>query len=207
VAGGDVTRRARGTLQALVALTAGVALPVQAHLVETGFGAFYDGFAHVVLTPADLLLIIGLALLVGQRGTQAARWAVVLLPLAWLAGGLLGRALPLSSTWPALTTLTFAIAGALVALNARLPNAVVAVAVVLAAALHGIVNGATMAPGGAALLGIAGAVAAAACLFTILAAQVSALQAGWTRVAVRVGGSWVAAAGVLMLGWLARSSV
>lgn len=199
-----MTRRARGTLQLLVALAAGFALPAHAHLVETGFGAFYDGFAHVVLTPSDLLLIVGLALLAGQRGTQAARWAVVLLPLAWLAGGLLGRALPMSSTWPVLTTLTFAIAGALVALNTRLPNALVAVAVVLAAALHGYINGATMAPGGAALLGIAGAVVAAACVFTILAAQVTAMRADWTRIAVRVGGSWIAAAGLLMLGWLAR---
>jgi hypothetical protein len=38
----------------------------------------------------------------------------------------------------------------------------------------------------------------------IFAAEVSALPAGWPRIAVRVGGSWIAAAGLLMLGWLAR---
>ncbi|MEY2605702.1 MAG: hypothetical protein QOH31_3518 [Verrucomicrobiota bacterium] len=26
-----------------------------AHLVQTGFGTFYDGVAHIFLTPADLL--------------------------------------------------------------------------------------------------------------------------------------------------------
>jgi len=33
---------------------------------------------------------------------------------------------------------------------------------------------------------------------------VTTLRAGWTRIAVRVAGSWIAAAGLLMIGWLAR---
>ena len=49
----------------------GLASPAQAHLVQTGFGDFYDGIAHVALTPADLLLVITVALLAGQRGTLA----------------------------------------------------------------------------------------------------------------------------------------
>jgi hypothetical protein len=31
------------------------------------------------------------------------------------------------------------------------------------------------------------------------------LPAGWPRIAVRVAGSWIAAAGLLTLGWLART--
>jgi len=31
-----------------------VAAPANAHLVETGFGEFYDGIAHLAVTPADL---------------------------------------------------------------------------------------------------------------------------------------------------------
>jgi hypothetical protein len=38
----------------------------------------------------------------------------------------------------------------------------------------------------------------------IVSAEVTAMPTGWPRIAVRVGGSWIAAAGVLMLGWLAR---
>mgnify|MGYP007048309392 CR=1 FL=1 len=37
--------------------------PLFAHLMETGFGGFYDGIAHLLITPADLLLV----LVSGQR--------------------------------------------------------------------------------------------------------------------------------------------
>jgi hydrogenase/urease accessory protein HupE len=185
-------------------LAAGVAFPAQAHLVQTGFGAFYDGLAHVFLTPADLLVVIALALLAGQNGAQAARWTLFALPAAWLAGGLIGARLPAGATMPLLTTLSFGLAGVLVAFRARLVLAGVAGLAILAGLAHGSVNGATLAPGGASLLGLSGAVTTVFCMLAILSAQVIALKAGWTLIAVRVAGSWIAAAGLLMLGWLAR---
>lgn len=181
-----------------------LATPAQAHLVETGFGAFYDGMVHLALTPADLLLVVAISLYAGQRGAQAARWTLFALPLAWLAGGLLGARLPIESTLPFWTTLTFGIAGALVALNVGLSSAVTSILAAVAGVLHGFVNGASLAPGGASLLGLAGVVTAVFCLVAILAAQVVTLQAGWSRIALRAAGSWIAAAGLLMLGWLAR---
>jgi hypothetical protein len=40
-------------------------------------------------------------------------------------------------------------------------------------------------------------------VLTVLAAALAvSLQAAWTRIALRVGGSWIAAIGMLMLGWL-----
>jgi hydrogenase/urease accessory protein HupE len=185
-------------------LAAAAATPAKAHLVETGFGAFYDGIAHLGLTPADLLLVIAVALLAGQRGTQAARWTLFVLPAAWLAGGLLGARFPIESTLPVLTTLTFGMAGVLVALNVGLHRAAITVFAVVAGLSHGYVNGASLAPKGASLLGVAGVVTAVFCLVAILSAHVTTLRAGWARIAVRVAGSWIAAAGVLMLGWLAR---
>lgn len=184
-----------------VALVAG---PAQAHLVDTGFGAYYDGLAHVALTPADLLVVFGLALLAGQRGAGVARPVLFVLPLAWLAGGIVG------ATWPSMalpavaTTLSFALAGALVALEARMRRAAVAALAAALGLVHGLVNGATMAPGGASTLALAGAVTAVFVLTTVVSAEVTRLTAGWTRTAVRVLGSWIAAAGLLTIGWLAR---
>jgi hydrogenase/urease accessory protein HupE len=188
---------------ALIGLAALAAAPARAHLVETGFGAFYDGVAHVVVTPADLLVVVALALLAGQRGTQAARWALLALPLAWLAGGAVGMLFPSNLTLPVLTTLTFGLAGVLVALNTSLKVAAVALLAVMAGLLHGYVNGASL--GGSGTLALAGAVTAACCLFAILAAQVTTIQVAWGRIALRAIGSWLAAAGLLMLGWLARA--
>jgi hypothetical protein len=75
----------------------------------------------------------------------------------------------------------------------------------LLGALHGYLNGLAMAqagPGSAGLLGIAAAVFAFVALAT---AGVVVLRAAWARVIVRVGGSWIAATGLLLLGWAFRS--
>ncbi len=181
--------------------------PAQAHLVDTGFGDFYNGIVHLAVTPADLLVLIGFALLAGQQGTRAARWTVLLLPLAWIVVGALGaRAAAAAATLvsPAWTVLTFGAAGALVALRLRLPLGVVVALALLAGALHGAINGATMMSGGASTLALAGAGAAAFCIVSIVAGQVSALRANWTAIGVRVAGSWLAAVAILMLGWMAR---
>jgi hydrogenase/urease accessory protein HupE len=190
---------------ASAALAAAIAPSAHSHLVETGFGAFYDGLAHVALTPADLLLVLAVALLAGQRGMQAARWTLFALSLAWLAGGVLGARFPSEATLPVLTSLTFGVAGGLVALNANVRAAGAAAFATAAGLLHGYLNGATMAAAGSSLLALAGVVTAVFCLVAILAAQVTALRADWTRSAVRVAGSWIVASGLLMLGWLARS--
>jgi hydrogenase/urease accessory protein HupE len=182
-----------------------LATPAQAHLVETGFGAFYDGIAHLALTPADLLLVVAIALYAGQRGPRAARWTLFALPLAWLVGGAVGAGWPFAATSPLLTTASFGLLGALVAADARFAPPVIAVLAVGAGLIHGYVGGATMAPGGAEPLAVAGTVTAVFCAVASLSAEVTLLPAGWPRIAVRAVGSWVAAAGLLMVGWLART--
>jgi urease accessory protein len=185
----------------LLALTAA---PANAHLVETGFGAFYDGLAHLVITPADLLVVVAFALLAGQRGTQAARWTLLALPAAWLLGAAIGTRFPVAAALPLLTTLTFAVVGALVVFDAKVRAASVALLALAAGLVHGFANGATMVPGGTDTLALAGVVVAVFCVLAIVSGEVTTLRTGWTRIAVRVAGSWIAAAGVLMLGWLAR---
>ncbi|MEK6197514.1 MAG: hypothetical protein N2B58_05005 [Desulfobacterales bacterium] len=41
----------------------------------------------------------------------------------------------------------------------------------------------------------------------IVSAFVVSLKLPWTRIAVRVAGSWVAAMGLLMIGWFFRGQV
>ena len=63
-----------------------------AHLVTTGLGPVYDGIGHFFLSPGDALAALALALLAGLRGTAAGRRVLFILPVAWLAGGLVGLA-------------------------------------------------------------------------------------------------------------------
>ena len=56
-------------------------------------------------------------------------------------------------------------------------------------------------PGLRAVLGISVTVFVAT---TLVAAFVAAWQSGWIRIAWRVVGSWIAAGGLLLLGWSLR---
>ncbi|MDX1814725.1 MAG: hypothetical protein R3239_02095, partial [Thermodesulfobacteriota bacterium] len=78
-----------------------------AHLVQTGFGTFYDGVVHLFITPPDLLVAIGLGLLAGLCGAAASRGVMFALPAAWLAGEMAGAFFPASLALPWLTTVSF----------------------------------------------------------------------------------------------------
>lgn len=184
-----------------------LALPgaAQAHLVTSGLGPFYDGALHLLLSPADLLGLLAMALLAGLRGTRSGRLVVMALPAAWLLGGLVGLGLPVPNlTW--LGVASFLVLGLLVAADVKLHPIAVASLATAYGALHGLLNGAALASigaGPATLLGIALTVLVLVLLTT---AAVVPLRALWARVAVRVAGSWVAAVGMLMLGWLAQGT-
>ena len=176
----------------------------EAHLVNTGFGTFYDGVAHLFITPSDILVALGLGLLAGLCGAAASRWTIIAMPAAWLTGELIGSISPALITLPWLTTLSFGIVGVLVALNAKIPRTVLLLLTSAAGLLHGFVNGATMAAAGTDRLGMLGAALAVFVVITLLAALVVSLRAQWSRIAVRVAGSWIAAIGLLMIGWLVK---
>jgi len=173
-----------------------------AHLVTTGMGPVYDGVGHLLLTPEDLVPVLALALFAGLRGATQGRRAMFLLPVAWLAGGLLGLRVTAAPVFP-VPALSFLILGALVAADLRLPANGVAVLAVVLGLVHGVLNGAALRQG-AGGLGLLGIMAALFVLVTLGSAFVVSLERPWTRIAVRVAGSWIAASGLLLLGWAFR---
>ena len=181
-----------------------VATPAHAHLVQTGFGTFYDGIVHLVLTPTDLFLVFALGLLAGISGAAASRAVLFGLPGAWLVGEGIGAWSPATGELAWATTISFGVAGALVALNARLSRPILAALACSAGVLHGYVNGATMTSAGADALSLLGAALAVFTLVALTAALVVSREVYWQKIAMRVAGSWIAAVGILMLGWLAR---
>jgi len=190
-------------------LAAGLlALPgaAEAHLVTSGLGPFYDGTLHLLLSPADLLGLLAVALLAGLRGPRAGRFTVMALPCAWLLGGLVGLGLP---TVPDLTWLgaaAFLVLGLLVATDAKLPPIAIAALAAGYGGLRGLLNGDALAAIGTEWSTLFGIVLAVLTLALLTTAAVVPVRALWARVAVRVAGSWVAAVGMLMLGWLAQAA-
>ena len=191
-----------------VLLTAGLLLPAaaQAHLVSTGLGPFYDGLSHFVLTPEDLLPALALALLVGLNGARVGRTTLFVLPAAWLAGGLAGLAWPTTASMLALTVASFLVIGAMVAADLRLRLAWAVGLALLLGGVNGYFNGSAMAGAKLGLTGLAGIVSALFVAVALAAALAVAQRAPWARIALRVAGSWVAAAGLLLLGWSLRAA-
>ena len=174
-----------------------------AHLVTTGLGPAYDGLVHFVLAPEDLVPALALAALAGRRGAAHGRRVLLALPTAWLLGGLLGLSIGVGVS-PLAPVASFLLLGGLVAIDARLPLAATSALALLLGLLHGYLNGMAMTRPGLGALGVIGIVV---CVFTLTALATSLvvpLRALWARVAVRVAGSWIAAVGLLLLGWALR---
>lgn len=184
-------------------VSASVAPQAHAHLLETGLGPVYDGIAHFMLTPEDLIPALALAVLAGLRGREHARRVIVVLPLVWLLVGFLGAsakvALPDTLAWAPLIVL-----GGLVAADFRLPAATTTALAAVLGLFLGLANGYPMTQAGAGVRGVVGVVSAAFVVTTLGAACAVAWQSGWLRVAWRVAGSWIAASGLLLLGWSLR---
>ena len=177
----------------------------EAHLVSTGLGPVYDGIGHMLTTPEDLIPAIALALLAGLRGAGPGRRALFLLPAAWFAGGLAGLAMSAAATFP-LAAISFLFLGVLVAANAPLTaRGVAAIATGLGLA-HGFFNGIAFHDSASGSLNLAGEATVLFALVALVSAFVVSLERPWTRIAVRVAGSWIAAVGLLLLGWALRAS-
>jgi hydrogenase/urease accessory protein HupE len=190
----------------IAALLAGVlgARSAEAHLVSTGVGPFYDGAAHFFLSLEELLPVFALALFAGLRGPRSGRWALGLIATGWLAGGLVGLRFPMEAPPPAATTFLFLLPGALLAWDRELPaTAVAAISLGIAIAI-GFLNGAAMASTEGPAMALLGAVVSALVVATLLAALAVGNREGWTRIVLRVAGSWIAAVGLLALGWALR---
>lgn len=198
-------RNSRLPLYAFVALSAIMwALPAEAHLNSTGLGPFYDGLIHFLMSPEDIIPVFALALLAGLRGANYGRRALFVLPIAWLLGALAGLTANIAAPHPFMGAAWFLLLGGLVAADARLSLRVTTALAGLLGLYHGYLNGTGMDHSLSTVVVLLGLVFATFILVALVAAFVVRLRASWTRIAVRVAGSWIAASGLLMLGWAVR---
>ncbi len=189
----------------IVALLCFICPCAEAHLVTTGLGPVYDGIAHLALSPADLAIIIALVLLAAMRGANQGRWILAVLPAAWLIGGVGGMMFPSTTSVDWVNGFVFLVAGALVALDCKLPSTIVITLAAIIGGFDGYSIGAGLTRTPSAALMLTGMLGAVIVVVTLVAGVVVTLKAFWMRVAVRVMGSWIAATGLLMIGWSLRA--
>jgi urease accessory protein len=181
------------------------AIPGEAHLNSTGMGPFYDGLMHFLLSPEDIIPVLALALLAGLRGAEFGRHTLFVLPSAWLLGSLFGLAAAAVKGNALVSAIWFLLLGGLLAANAKLSLRLTTALAALLGLYHGYLNGTGMGQSASAVVVLLGLVCAIFVLVALAAAFVVRLRAQWARIAVRVAGSWIAASGILMLGWAVRT--
>lgn len=167
-------------------------------------GPLYDGLAHFLTSPEDLVPALALALWAGLRGAPYGRRALFVLPAAWLLGGAVGLTMPTGSGSAVASSLWFVLLGGLLAADAELSLRALTVLAACVGGYHGYWNGTGMGAAGPAAIALLGLDFAVFALMALAAAFVVRLRPAWTRIAVRVAGSWIAASGLLLLGWAIR---
>ena len=199
-----VQRRLTGLRKGLIAALGLLFCPSygSAHLVTTGLGPVYDGIGHLVMTPEDLVPALAIALFAGLRGAAPGRRALFVLPLAWFVGGLLGVFVEGLPTMP-VAGISFLILGVLVAADLNLSQRLFSAVVIVVGLVHGLLNGVALKES-AGILGLIGIMATLFVIVAIVSATIVSLKKPWARIVVRGAGSWVAAIGMLMFGWLMR---
>jgi len=181
--------------------------PASAHLISTGLGPVYDGAAHFALSPEENFPVIVLAFFAGLRGPAVARLVLFTLPGAWLVGGIARGWLTLSVTAEMaqiFTAASFLIVGGLLAAEAKLPIHSITGVAVLLGILHGALGGEFLAAGQDPRP-LIGTVATIFGVVALAASFTLSLKRLWTIVAIRVAGSWLAALGLLLIGWVMHS--
>jgi len=217
VARAGVSARARKTsftrkYGAACALAVLCALPgvAQAHLAQTGLGPVYDGIAHLFISPEQLSSLLALALLAGLGGPAQGRAALLALLVAWPLGAVLGWQAGAGLAPGPGATERFAAAALLLAggLAAWAPALSARRRGWLSAALglaYGAFAGLGIAEAGMDWRGLAGTVVALAVVATLaVALAIVTVSRPLGSLAVRVLGSWLAASGLLWLGWSLR---
>lgn len=191
-----------GRLTAAAALTGMVALvplPASAHLVSTGLGPVYDGIYHFFLSPEEVLPLAALALFAGLRGPPYARWVMFVVPIAWLLAGLIG-AEPKAGVQAAGIAIGFLLVGGLLAADVKLSRARTTLFAILLGAICGGMGG-SLGSDQSGLLAMLGGALSVAVMLALLSSLALPLRQEWQRLTVRIAGSWIAAVGILLVGW------
>ncbi len=190
-----------------VAVLAMMACPAlaEAHLNSSGMGPVYDGVVHFVTSPEDMAPVLALALLAGLRGADHGRRTLFVLPVTWLLGGLVGTTSLATSGGALSSAIVVLLLGGLLATDAKLSLGVTTVLAGLLGLSRGYLNGSGMGQLGVAVAALLGLASAVFVLVALAAALAAGLRTQWARISVRVAGSWIAASGLLMLGWAVRA--
>ena len=179
-----------------------------AHIIASRLGDFYAGALHPLSDLQDLILWAAMGVLAGSLGAARGRWLVLVFPLGLLAGLVLGRAFGVVSAGPAADAGMILVLGLLLAAAARIPTTLLCAIAFGLAVMRGAANAGDLGPETDRLLFAAGLACAGYAAITLTMALTltfrrpdAAPAVAWRGIAIRAVGGWIAAIGLMMMGF------
>lgn len=177
----------------------------QAHLLVDGAGDLGNGALHPLMSPAHLLVLVGLALHLAQQlpfGLKTALWIFAPVSAVALALTLDGR---LGMIYQPLLVAVALLLGILVGLEVRLPRWASGLVCGLAAGCIGLDSGVEDQPVAATIKMLLGTWLVINALVAYLAMIASnGAERKWARTAIRIIGSWIIAISLMVLAFALR---
>jgi urease accessory protein len=163
-----------------------------------GVGDFYSGMLHPLTALEFLLSWVALAMFAGQQGRKTALLTLAIFPSALVLGASLGTVVPSPAWLPAMNLVLIPILGLAVVLAISFPTPATVILVALVGLLHGLANGAEITAPVSPWRFIPGLATIAVLVLAYGIGLVRSVKKPWTRIAVRVAGSWITAAGIMV---------
>lgn len=185
-----------------LALCCALAWPseLQAHLAVEGLNEVGNGMLHPLVTPAHVLILLGLGLLLGRRVPLELKLPLICFGTAAAITLLLTTGAWFHEIHPALPILTSLILGAFVAAGRALPRNVILTLCITAAIMIGLDSAPESLSWLPALKTIAGTWIAVIVLLGYIALSASnGSGKPWVTIAIRILGSWIFAISLLVL--------
>jgi urease accessory protein len=179
-----------------------------AHIVASRLGDFYTGALHPLTDLQDLILWVAMGVLAGSLGASKGRWLVLAFPLGLLAGLVLGRTTGFVSAGPAADAGMILVLGLLLAAAPRIPTAPLCAIAFGLAVMRGAANAGDVGSDTNRLLFAAGLACMGYAAITLTMAVTLAFRrpdagasTAWRGIAIRAFGGWIAAIGLMMVGF------
>jgi len=183
--------------------------PAEAHIVSSRLGDFYAGAAHPLTGLQDVVLWTALGVLAGTQTAARARWLAAVFPAGLVAGFLFGLASGVVNGVAAVDAACMVALGGLIAVGVRLPGPALPAIALALGLVRGMANAGGVSPDTNTPLFAAGFAMAGYVAITLLTAAILAFRRsgdGWQSVALRAGGSWIAAIGLMAGGYALAGS-
>lgn len=169
-----------------------------AHGSVRGLGNFLGGAVHPLLEPAQLIVLVALGLLIGQRGLATTRPASLCFVSA-LVAGLIGAGIGGVPTIDVALLPMAGLLGVAVLCDLAVPRPLCALAAGLVGLGVGLASGPELVAGQARVVMLLGSGAGAAVGMFNIVGLLHEARRPWQRIGMRVVGSWIVASVTLVM--------